>query len=484
MLAFVLAASGSACVDSNPPLPLEAGMRIDQSVTIQPDTFRLNASDSLEHPLILIEGDDLVVDFNNSLLIGSNDRKWPNEFYGLAILVRNSRNVTIKNARVRGFKVALLAENVQGLRLLDCDFSYNYRQRLKSTRDRENLDDWLSYHDNEQDQWLRYGAAAYLKNCRHALVRGLQVTNGQNGLLMSGCDSSLVYNNSIRFNSGVGIGLYRSSHNRILYNRLDWNVRGYSHGIYARGQDSAGILVYEQSSHNVFAFNSATHSGDGFFLWAGQSTMDSGEGGCNDNLIFGNDFSHAPTNGVEVTFSSNRVIGNRLDDCKYGIWGGYSYQSLFFGNQIKDCAIGIAIEHGQENRILHNLFLRDSIGVQLWERPTQPPDWGYARARDVHSRDYTLSHNRFFDVPFPLDVRHTQNLSVIDSNRFRGFRTLPPHADTLPGFAFEGNLLAESEEELPAWVARGNAFLPPSSPLFNDTTPLPSHRLPPLDSTL
>ena len=31
-----------------------------------------------------------------------------------------------------------------------------------------------------------------------------------------------------------------------------------------------------------------------FFLWAGQTTMDTGEGGCNDNtLIDGNDFSYA-----------------------------------------------------------------------------------------------------------------------------------------------------------------------------------------------
>jgi hypothetical protein len=36
-----------------------------------------------------------------------------------------------------------------------------------------------------------------------------------------------------------------------MHNRLDWNVRGYSHGIYARGQDSAGILCYEQSNDNI-----------------------------------------------------------------------------------------------------------------------------------------------------------------------------------------------------------------------------------------
>ena len=33
-----------------------------------------------------------------------------------------------------------------------------------------------------------------------------------------------------------------------MHNRVDWCVRGYSHTFYNRGQDSAGILIYEQSS--------------------------------------------------------------------------------------------------------------------------------------------------------------------------------------------------------------------------------------------
>ena len=60
-----------------------------------------------------------------------------------------------------------------------------------------------------------------------------------------------------------------------MYNKIIFNVRGYSHGVYNRGQDSAGILVYEQSSNNLFYKNTVTHGGDGFFLWAGQTTMDS-----------------------------------------------------------------------------------------------------------------------------------------------------------------------------------------------------------------
>ncbi len=113
-----------------------------------------------------------------------------------------------------------------------------------------------------------------------------------------------------------------------MHNRIDWCVRGYSHGFYNRGQDSAGLLMYEQSSRNMVAYNSITHGGDGLFLWAGQSTMDTGQGGSNDNLFQLNDFSHAVTNGIEATFSRNTFSRNRIDECWHGVWAGYSYGSI------------------------------------------------------------------------------------------------------------------------------------------------------------
>ena len=96
----------------------------------------------------------------------------------------------------------------------------------------------------------------------------------------------MIYNNDFSFNSGIGIGLYRSSNNRIMYNRVIFNVRGYSHGVYNPGQNSAGMLVYEQSNNNLFYGNNVTHGGDGFFFWAGQTKKGNGQGGCNDNVLY------------------------------------------------------------------------------------------------------------------------------------------------------------------------------------------------------
>jgi len=221
------------------------------------------------------------------------------------------------------------------------------------------------------------------------------ITGGQCGLMMTSCSEGIIYNNNFSFNSGIGIGMYRSNRNKIMYNKLDFNVRGYSHGIFNRGQDSAGILIFEQCNDNIFAYNSVTHGGDGFFLWAGQHTMDTGEGGCNDNYVYKNDFSYAPTNGVEVTFSRNFIRENIIKGCDNGIWGGYSFNTLITGNTFADNNVAIAIEHGQKNVIETNTFTSDKTAIKLWAGKTQPPDWGYAQKRDTRSTNYQILDNSF-----------------------------------------------------------------------------------------
>lgn len=429
----------NSCSPPTLPVPLTDGMVISEPLSLEPGTYLFPGRDSMDQPVIIIEGTDLELDFSDVILKGSNDPTRPDTYRGVGILVRNSRNITLKNLSVSGYKVALMAENVDSLRVLHSDFSYNYRPRLYSLWERENLVDWLSYHDNESDEWLRYGAGVYLKNCAGPQLEHCTITQNQNALLMTGCDDGRILNNTFNFNSGLGIGLYRSSRNRVMHNRLDWNVRGYSHNIYQRGQDSAGILCYEQSHDNTFAFNSATHSGDGFFLWAGQTTMETGDGGCNGNLLYANDFSHAPTNGVEVTFSSNRIIGNRIEECRYGVWGGYSWETEIIGNTITDSHYGIAIEHGQNNEIRSNLFENDTIGIRLWQREQQPADWGYARARDTRSRDYLVQANQFVAVTKPLSVERTSPGQLID-NEF--YRSPLPASGLGEGWDDDGNFIA------------------------------------------
>jgi parallel beta-helix repeat protein len=392
---------------------LKKGMIITGNTKIKKGIYKIDANQNLDQPVILIEGYKVTVDFNNATLQGSNVQKNPDEFFGVAIVISSkSTNVTIKNLKVKGYKVAILAKDVTSLTLENCDFSYNYRQHLNSTQEKEDISDWMSYHHNENDEWLRYGVAMYLRNCNMAIIRNCKVTGGQNALMMTNCNDGLIVNNDFSFNSGVGIAMYRCSYNDIAYNKIDFNVRGYSDGVYNRGQDSAGILVYEQSNNNLFYKNSVTHSGDGFFLWAGQTTMDTGNGGCNDNILFGNDFSYAPTNGIEVTFSRNKILKNRIFECDHGIWGGYSYNTEIANNQFRNNNIAIAIEHGQQIDIHHNLFFRDKTAIKLWARREQPADWGYAKYRDTKSKNYNLALNSYNENKTAMDIIRTDSLKI------------------------------------------------------------------------
>lgn len=419
---FIISILFIQCTSRPPGVPVKLGMQITKSVVIQSNTYFLS-SDSLNNSAaITIEGDDIVVDFQGAVLIGDTLIDSPDQFAGIGIHIKSGSNIQIKNVRIKGFKVGILAEDSKELIISESDLSYNYRPRIGSTREREDLADWMTLQENGSGEWLRYGAGIYLKNCNGAEISNCQVRNGQNALMLSGCSDGLFVNNEFRFNSGIGIGLYQSSRNRIMHNQLDWNVRGYSHGKYARGQSSGGILLYSGSSENTITYNSATHCGAGLVIWPGTTTLQTGEGGSNDNLIFANDFSYAPTHGIEATFGRNKIINNRLEGCTYGIWGGYSYNSVFAGNVIRNNQYGIAIEHGQDNFIDRNILEQNEVGIAIWQR-RRAPQWGYIAARNPKSRDYLIVNNVFIGVDTALKILQSEQISA-SGNTFTGFTDL------------------------------------------------------------
>jgi parallel beta-helix repeat protein len=393
-------------------IKLERGIVISRSVRVAPGVYRLTAPASLDSAVITIRGNDLTVDFAGATLIGTDPRADPDAAMGVGVRVVGGRNVRIVNATIRGYKVGLLARGTRGLTLAHDDLSHNWKPRLFSEPEHESLVDWLSHHHNENDEWLRFGAGAYLADVHGGEIQNVRIEQGMEGLMLVRTDSLRIWNNVIEFNSGVGIGLYRSSDNVIMHNRASYNVRGYSDGIYRRGQDSADLLLYEQSCRNIVAFNSMTHGGDGAFLWAGQSTMDTGVGGANDNLLYRNDFSFAPANGIEATFSRNVFVENRVAGSDYGLWGGYSFDSRMIGNDFLGNRTGIAIEHGQNNTIAGNHFTGDSVAVSLWANPVEPSDWGYPKHRDTRSRDYVIVNNAFARNRVGLRAGNTSALLV------------------------------------------------------------------------
>jgi parallel beta-helix repeat protein len=353
-------------------------------VVIPPGTV---IKDTDENGVIQVRASNIVIEFaDGSPLRGSPPDTRPDEYKGYGIRLNGHAGVTIRGARLSGFWCGLWATKADGLVLEGVDASDNRRAYLKSTPVAEDGGDWLFGHNNDQHEWLtQYAAALYLEESAGVTVRDSRVWHGQNALCLDRVTGSKIYDNDFSFNSGWGIALWRCSRNVISRNAADFCVRGYSHGVYNRGQDSAGLFVFEQNNQNVFAENSVTHGGDGFFGFAGREALgEIGEHpvewykrrGNTDNLVVGNDFSYAPAHGIENTFSfgnkylKNRIVGNAI--C--GVWAGYSRETLIAGNDFEDNGGmgyglergGVNIDHGGDNDILQNSFVKNKCGVHLW----------------------------------------------------------------------------------------------------------------------
>jgi parallel beta-helix repeat protein len=405
---------------------------------------------------VRLSGSNRVFDFGGAELVGSPDGTAPDAFQGTAVVIEGGRNITIRNARIRGFKVAIHATGVERLTIENCDLSGNWRQRLQSTPDAEAPEDWLYGHQNDDNEWLRYGAAIYLDRCPDAVIARNKGRQGQNGICITRSDGAKIYDNDFSFNSGWGLAMYRSSRCVVSRNKFDWCIRGYSHDVYSRGQDSTGILVYEQCSDNVFAYNSATHGGDGFFLWAGHETLDkTGEGGCNRNLLYRNDFSHAAANGIEATFSvGNRFVENRLEECDHGVWAGYSTETLIAGNYIARNANGISIEHGIGNTIEGNSFGENGVAIHLWW--DEDPDLfktAYGKKRNVKSERYSITGNTFRGDKTAIRLSRTTDFNISRNNFVKAGTLLEYEVPVFVGSLFHQNNIGDIENPIHEAIA-------------------------------
>ncbi|MCC6228618.1 MAG: right-handed parallel beta-helix repeat-containing protein [Phycisphaerales bacterium] len=345
-------------------------------------------ADADNNGVIQIDADDVTVTFEQgSALRGATPQTPWDTLAGVGLRVDGHKGVKIDGARIHGFKVGLYASGTPGLELTKIDASDNFRQHLKSTPVAEDASDWLYPHHNDDHQWMKnYGAAIYVEQSDNVVIRNVLVRRGQNGIVLDRVNESKIYDNDCSFISGWGVAMWRSSKNVICRNALDFCVRGHVEGVYNRGQDSAGILMFEQCSNNQILENSVTHGGDGLFSFAGLEAIgespapspdfDYTRRGCNDNFIMDNDFSFAPAHGLEMTFSfGNVIVRNRMaENAICGIWGGYSQDMLIVENMIHGNGGmayglergGINIEHGAGNRIYLNNMQNNRCAIHLW----------------------------------------------------------------------------------------------------------------------
>lgn len=383
--------------------------------------------------VIHIIGEDLVIEFGDAHLRGSPTDANPDTYSGIGVRI-TGENVRITGGQFSGFKVAIHARNADDLTIDGADISDNFRQRLRSTPEAEATEDWLWPHRNDANEWMHnYGAGLYIEDSDRVTVRNVVARNVQNGIILDRVNDSRIYDNDCSFLSGWGLAMWRSNRNTISRNAFDFCVRGYSHGVYNRGQDSAGILMFEQCSENLIVQNSATHGGDGLFGFAGLEAL--GEvnpredlswyhgRGNNHNRIVENDLSYAVAHGLEMTFSfENHIAGNRFNgNAICGIWGGVSQRFVIQNNVFENNGEmpyglergGVNIEHGVGHIIQHNTFESNACGVHLWDREENRyalSPWGVVN--DPRSRDNEICRNRFHRDEVAVHLRRVGTTRV------------------------------------------------------------------------
>ena len=80
---------------------LTKGMKITRTAKIKKGVYRIDAPANAGSSAVIIEGDNITIDFNNAELKGSSKISQPDRFWGIGIIVQNSKSVTIKNLKTK-----------------------------------------------------------------------------------------------------------------------------------------------------------------------------------------------------------------------------------------------------------------------------------------------------------------------------------------------------------------------------------------------
>ena len=339
------------------------------------DTFQPSGYRGLQAPpssavIIEICTDGVALNLAGVVLDGEGAR-------GVGIWVHDCEDVTITRGLLMGFHYGIRAENVRNLTIRDCVVTDNTNPLNAG---------WLP--DIEAPVEEGFGGGIYLRNVRDSTVENNLVHNNFNGISLVRSDRNVVRGNNASYCGNVGIYLLVSCDNEVADNRAEHCIR-YTDRFWCDTADSAGILLEHGSNGNRIIGNSLRYSGDGFFIRAHNREPSNG------NLVSGNDGSYSPNNAFEAVFSSGNVFEDNLANySNYGFWLGYSTDTTVRRNEIIANRLdGIAIEHGQDNRIEENRIMGNRNGVRLWSDPNlQEPGYD-SPAR----RRYAITGNRIED---------------------------------------------------------------------------------------
>ena len=398
---------------------------------------------------------DLVLDLSGVEFMASKELAPVLAGDSVGLFLKDCENVTVVGGKWMGYANAIRVEGCRGIHLKDASLDYFWTQALESTVTRDSPLDWLQPMDFVQAEMGGMHGAIEVVGSSGVTVVGCRARHGAVGLVAQESHDCLMTGNDFSFLSAYGVVLANTEGSTVGYNNLEYNVRGYSHGTYASGQNSAGILIVGASAENLAAYNVATHCGSGIYLYGESGAQPRG------NLVYGNDcrhgvFASVQTKGTALTQLINNDLSHSLH---FGVHSHGDAGLVLLGNDASDVpGTGVGLFSSQDASLLENHVNRNQVGIEIaWGNSghlTQEAPTGGA------SRGHHVLGNYFDDNGQDLVARESQALSFA-GNEFLGKRQRM-HVERIEAWMEPGEDPANAPEEdtVVGWLAGSNGVSP------------------------
>ena len=374
---------GSALnAEAKPPVTLTSGIHFTGNTVVRPAIYHLTDNGA---GIVQVSGSDFTIDFQHAQIVG------PGNSEGIGLHITDARNVTIKNAKVRGCLWGIVIERSMGVKLLDCESSHN-----------ADLPPGTVIDESGKEPEDNHGGGILLRDSRRCLVQRCIAQYQWDGIDVIRSEENVIEDGDYSYNGNWGIHLWNSSRNVFRRNRAIWCTTG-SGTLYQaltgwQTYDAQAVGIDHNSNENLIEENDLRFSGDGIFIRANEGPITPGtvvppKNGSHRNILRNNDCSFSPNNAIEVDLVDDTIIeGNNCSFSHYGMWLGYSRRCIVRNNIcINDTAHAVEIENGQGDVFEHNVFGFDTAN------PEQALVYLRQNARDkTPSGPYTFRGNVFY----------------------------------------------------------------------------------------
>jgi hypothetical protein len=293
VIAFFIFCLTNIDAQDRPYIELYSGMQINGDVLLAKGDYVVNPDKWIP---IVIEGQNIDVNFNDLLLFGDFDDTEPNNYKNTAIIIRNAKNVKIRNLRIRRFKTAVIIENSQDITIDNCNISYMYRP-------------WKPQHLYSYSKSIinLEPKSVEIQHSTNIKIQNSYFNVNHNSIHLGQSKFIKLSGNIFLFNSGIPITAHNSQSITISANKFEFNFTPN----YSQDTLNANILLINIKDSVAIFSNSFYHAGAGISVHSDV---------LNDSIyVRNNDFNWIYNHALHVQNTNLIALNNRFSNTKTGI---------------------------------------------------------------------------------------------------------------------------------------------------------------------